>query len=630
MLQGIRSASKTIVAKAILGMLVVAFALWGVSDIFRGSVATSVAQVGDTEIPATEFTQQVQERMRAMSQQTGASFGLQDARQFGMDRIVLEEMISRAALDEVAIDLGLTATLDMVRTSIQEQPGFQGPNGAFNSLQFQRAIQFMGFTEQTYAEAVRKDLARSQLLASVGGSVLPPGGLTEILYDFFNESRVVNYFVLTPDDVGDLPAPTDDEISAFHTAHPEMFSAPDYRSIEYVTIGIDQIRDRIEVSEDDLRAEYDNPNVPFNVPEERDIQQITFNDEQSARDAKTRIDEGTGFLTIATERGLNEQDIARGNLTAEDLGGDMAQAAFALPEGGVTDPIQGQFGWVLLHVASITPGTQLTFDEAREQILEDIVATRGANMLADVANEFEDARAGGATLAEAAMEVGIEVQTIEAVDADGNLPDGTMAPIPTDPAFLEQIFATDVGEESFLFRGEDEFVEYAVRVNGVTPSALRPLETVRAEVEAAYEADTRAMQLRIMATEIAAQAQGETLAAAAEGAGKVITVTMPLGRDSVDEVVGPQLLQQFFSVPQGSVIFGLTANGQDYAVARIEDISHPIPDITSDEYAQLRDSISGQMSSDIMEAFADAARNEVGVTTYPNVIDTALGQGTFY
>jgi peptidyl-prolyl cis-trans isomerase D len=167
-------------------------------------------------------------------------------------------------------------------------------------------------------------------------------------------------------------------------------------------------------------------------------------------------------------------------------------------------------------------------------------------------------------------------------------------------------------------------------VNGVTPSALRPLETVRAEVETAYEADARATELRVLATELAAQANSEGLDAAAAGLEKAVMVSMPLDRSAISDVIGPELLQQVFSVPRGAVLFGVTANQEDYAVALVDDVSHPVPDLASAEYQQLRDSISGQMSNDVMETFATAAREEVTVTTYPDVIDTALGQGVFY
>jgi hypothetical protein len=105
---------------------------------------------------------------------------------------------------------------------------------------------------------------------------------------------------------------------------------------------------------------------------------------------------------------------------------------------------------------------------------------------------------------------------------------------------------------------------------------------------------------------------------------------MPLQRDGFDAFFGPELLQQIFSVPQGSVISALAANGEDYVVARIEDVSHPVPDVSSAEYNQIGDSMAGQMAQDIVETIAVDAREEVGVTTYPDAIDIVLGQGVFF
>ena len=50
MLQTLRAASKSWVASVVIGVLVLAFALWGVADIFRGGGDTVVASVGGTDI----------------------------------------------------------------------------------------------------------------------------------------------------------------------------------------------------------------------------------------------------------------------------------------------------------------------------------------------------------------------------------------------------------------------------------------------------------------------------------------------------------------------------------------------------------------------------------------------------
>jgi peptidyl-prolyl cis-trans isomerase D len=250
-------------------------------------------------------------------------------------------------------------------------------------------------------------------------------------------------------------------------------------------------------------------------------------------------------------------------------------------------------------------------------------------LIADFANAYSDASAGGATLPEAAAETGIESIAIAAVDNAGLLPDGTSAMLPDDPTFLEQAFVTNEGNETFLFEGLDE-IYYAVRISGVTPATLRPLETVRPEVETAWAEDALANALQRRGAEVSDEVRASGLESTAQTLDRIVMVSMPLRRDSFDETLGSELLQQIFSVPQGSVVSGSAANGVDHVVARIENISHPVPDITSDEFLQLSQSMSQQMAQDVVETFASAAREEVGVTTYPDAIDVVLAQGIFY
>jgi peptidyl-prolyl cis-trans isomerase D len=626
MFQQLRGIAKSRISGVIIiGALVLAFGLWGVGDIFRGAISDAVAEVGDTEITGVQLSQELQARMRTMSQQMNTNFTLEQARQFGIDQIVLQELLSAAAINEVASNLGLTASNDMVRETIQAQPAFQNLSGP----QIVQTLLSSGYTEQAYVEVVRGDIARTQLLQSIATGVTPPSGLVSLLHDLINESRIINYVVLTPEDAEDVPAPTEEQLTTFHAGRPDLFNAPEYRSIEYVAIGPAQVADQLDVTEEELLAEYENPVTPLGTPETREIQQINFDDQEAALAAKARIDEGEAFLAIAQERGLTEDDISRGTLTEEDLGGAAAVATFVAEVGSVTEPVEGPFGWLLNHVVSITPATEISFEEARDQIRENIISLRAANLIADFANAYSDASAGGATLPEAAAETGIESIAIAAVDNAGLLPDGTSAMLPDDPTFLEQAFVTNEGNETFLFEGLDE-IYYAVRISGVTPATLRPLETVRSEVETAWAEDALANALQRRGAEVSDEVRASGLESTAQTLDRIVMVSMPLRRDSFDETLGSELLQQIFSVPQGSVVSGSAANGVDHVVARIENISHPVPDITSDEFLQLSQSMSQQMAQDVVETFASAAREEVGVTTYPDAIDVVLAQGIFY
>ena len=626
MLQTLRAAAKTKVAGIIIGALVLAFALWGVNDIFRGTPPnTVVATVGKTDIPTTDYDRELKAQMRAVGQQTHADITLDQARALGLDRMVLDNVVSRAALDEEIGRYGLTASDDAVAAKIRSTNAFFGTDGAFNRAQFQQALQQYGISEAGFVETTRKDMAREQLLGSLADGVTPPPGLTRLVFDLVNETRVADYVVLTPADAGAVPEPTDAELAAYHKAHPDAFSAPEYRAIEYTVIAPEQLAADIKVTDDEAKAEYDTQKDKYQKPELREIQQISFPTKDEAEAASAKLKSGTDFAALASQRGLKDADVKLGTFPASGLAPALSQAVFAVPEGGVTAPVQGPFGWVILKAAHVTPGESKSFDELKDAIKAGLAKAKAAGKMADLANAFEDARAGGAALADAAMKLNLPVHRVAAMDRKGLKPDGTKADVPDQMGFLDRAFATEVGDESDIFQSED-MNYYAVKVDGVTPAALKPLESVRAAVHDGWVAEARAAALKKRAEAFADDTRKNGLQKAALALHKTPIRSMPMRRDQKGDVFGPELTQQIFSQPQGGVAVGPQPAGANYIVAQITDVAHPVPDFTAPSYTQFRGVVAQQLSDDLAQTLAAAARAHVGVTTHPEAIQSVLGE----
>ena len=232
MLQQLRSASKSWVASVVIGVLVLAFALWGVADIFRGGGDTVVASVGGTDISAADYEQQLRNQIRALSQQSQNAITMEQAKAIGLDRNVLDQTISRTALDVEANRLGLTVSQSAVVKQIQANPNFRGADGAFDPNLMARALSDNSLSEQGFVALTGKDITREQLLDAVADGVAAPPGLTRILYNYTNEKRTVEYLAVTPQDAGQVPQPTDADLVAYHKAHAQQFSSPEYRTID--------------------------------------------------------------------------------------------------------------------------------------------------------------------------------------------------------------------------------------------------------------------------------------------------------------------------------------------------------------------------------------------------------------
>ena len=627
MLQQLRKASKSPVATAVIGILVLAFALWGVADIFRGGADTVVADVGGTTITDVEYDLQLKNQIRALSQQMKTELTMEQARAMGLDRNVLESAINRAALDERARRLGLTVSQDMILAQFRDDPAFRGPSGAFDPLLFQRAVQDSGFTLGSFYTQTGRDVMRRQMLTAFISGIAPPPGLTRLLYDFYSEQRTIEYLVITPEEAGQVPEPTAAELEAFHKAHGnDMFSSPEYRSFDYVTIRPDEVAKEIDVTDADVRTEYDANKAQYEVAEQREVQQIVFPDKASADAAAARIKTPEDFATVARERGLSAQDLTLGTVTASGMDPRLADAVFKVAEGATTQPVQGPFGWVILRAAKVVPGQSKTFEEVEGQIKTNLANQRAAARMAEVSNAFEDDRASGDTIAEAAMKHGLIVRQVVAADRNGMTPEGGVADIPLQPDFLEQVFQIETGDESDLFMTM-EGGAYAVKMNSITPPAVKPLDQVREQVREAFLAEARQTLLTTRVQMLADEARRTgTLAEVGRTLRRAPTTSMPLRRGQTDNVVSQGLSAQLFSASQGAIVTGAAGNNNGQVIARVVNVVHPEPDVTAMEYEQFRQGASQQLSETIVDTMAKAARADAGVTVHDATVQRILGE----
>jgi peptidyl-prolyl cis-trans isomerase D len=627
MLQQLRTASKSWVASVIIGVLVLAFALWGVADIFRGGGDVVVATVGGTDISATDYDQQLRNQIRSLSTQTQNQITMEQAKAIGLDRNVLDQIISRTALDEEANRLGLTASQKTVVAQIQSNPGFRGTDGAFDPNLFARALQDNGLSEQGFVALTGKDIAREQLLDAVADGIAAPPGLTRILYNYANETRTVQYIAVTPQDAGVVPEPAEADLAAYHKAHAQQFSSPEYRSLDYVQIGPDQVSGEIQISDADMKAQYDAHRIDYQKPEQREVQQISFPDKAAADAAAAKIKSGMDFLNVAHERGLKDQDLTLGTFAAGGAGMDpkLSQAVFAVPDGGVTPPVQGPFGWVILRTAKVIPGENKTFDEVKDQIKADLIKARAGAKVTDIANAFEDLRGSGTALAQAAAKQGLMVHHVQAVDRQGQTPEKTKADIPKEPQFLDQAFRTETGEESDLFQAEDGQY-FAVKVTGITPPTVKPLDSVREEVKEGWLNDERNKLLQTKIRQLVADAgKSGNIEAAGKAVGHAPVMSMPLKRGQTSDVFSMELINQIFAKPPQSIVNGPAGKGNGIIIAKIASASDPEADVTSAEYTNFRKAAAQQLGEGLIDSVAAAARQSAGVNIHQATLQRTLG-----
>jgi peptidyl-prolyl cis-trans isomerase D len=504
-------------------------------------------------------------------------------------------------------------------------PAFRGPLGGFDHQTFLDRVQGAGYTEDGFVNVEREELARDQLLVAIhDGFALPPG-YTSLLFDYVEEQRAANYVIIPKEAAGKPPAPTDAELDSFIRSHLSEFSTPEYRDVTYAVAGPQDVINQVHVTEQELQQQYELRKEQYQVPEKRDVEQIVFPDEASAKAARSKLDAGTGFDALAFQRGLKTDDTSLGTVVQADLGSDRGPPTFALAVNGVTQPIKSTFGWVLLHVTKITPGINKPYATVKDQLKKDVLTQLATAKLTDLTNAFDDASAGGATLAQAAQRAGLRVIHIPAVDKNGLAPDGTKANLPSTPDFVAQLQKSEVGEEGDPFPSSDNNV-YVIKVNGVTPPKLKPLTAVRPQAVAAWTSDWESRQLAATAKQLVQEAtQGNGLTTIAAKMHGVVQSTGALSRNSKVAGWPTALMRDVFDTAPGKIVSAQSANG--LVIAQVTGVSQPTDPTQNTLYFQLATTLSNEAADDVDTVFAQAARAHLGEQINQAQVDRLTGGG---
>ncbi|MDE2181890.1 MAG: SurA N-terminal domain-containing protein [Alphaproteobacteria bacterium] len=623
MLQEMRKYSKSWAANILLGVLALAFVSWGIGDIFQGGVSTSVADVGGAKIDQSEFQRDYTNYVRSAGEQRGKVVSADEARRGHMSDIVLQQEISRAAIDNLVHQLGLTASDTMVAEEIKSVPAFAGITGTFDQQTFQQRIQRYGYTEQGFEQLVRQDIARSQLVHAAEGGFVIPFGYARALFAYSTEERAVDYITVDPKILPPIAPPSDSALQAYIKAHPERYSTPEYRDVTFAWISPDDVAASVNIPDSQVKAAYDNNQDRYVTPEKREIERLDFASESDAQAARAKLGKSMTFEQLAESVG--QKDSANlGELVAADLDPSLSGPVFSLAAGGVSQPLKSGDKWALFHVVKVTPGKTTTFDQAKDAIRKDLVQQVAQSKIVDIANAYTDASSGGMSLTDAAKKAGMHSgHTV--MDRNGLAPDGTKANAPDDADFRAQIFRAEAGEEGDPQPSKSGSY-YVVSVNGITPPKLKPLDAVRAQALADWTNDQRKILLRQKAESVAAQANSShSLADAAKSLGATVQSSPALTHATKDVTFSQDLVAQIFDAMPGQTVFGPSGANGNYIVAQVTGIAHPVPPVNDPNFIQGVRLISSGVASGITESFSDALKAKQGVKINSKLVNTVAG-----
>jgi peptidyl-prolyl cis-trans isomerase D len=629
MLRGIRKASsnwlgKTIMA-AVMGVLIISFAVWGIADIFKGFGQSTLAKIGRTEISTEQFRQLYTEKLQQIGRQLGRPLTMEQARAFGLDRQVLQQIIAEAALDDNARKLGLGQSDAETMRMIYSDPNFKGVSGAFDPARFQATIRQVGYTEQRYIADQRRVSLRRQIANTITAGLEPPKALIDALVRFQNEQRSIDYVKLDAAQAGTIDPPSPEALAGYFEDHKTQFRSPEYRKISFVMVTPEEIGKWSTVSDEDAKKIFEERRAKLSTPERRQVSQMVFPNVEEAQTARGHIASGLSFDDLAKERGLNPSDIDLGTIAKSAMiDPAIAEAAFSLAAGDVSQPVQGRFGTVLVKVGKIEPGAEPSYENAAPSLKREIAAERARAQVASLHDKMEDERGGGASVVEAAQKLGLTAVTIDAVDRSGRAPNGQPVPgIPQGLNVVTQAFSSDIGVDNDPIQFGGGYVWFDVL--GITPSRERGIEEVKDQVETRWREDQITSRLRAKATEMVQKLnQGGQLAAEAASLGLKVDTASALKRDASVPGVPPSAIEAAFRTPKDAAAQAAGAGGGDWIVFRVTDVTVPAVDPASDEIKKLKETLLRGLGDEQVAEYVTKLESQIGTS----INQSALAQVT--
>ncbi len=599
----------------VLIMAVMAMVGFGLSGIFSPSISASVATVGKVDVKADDYFRSIQSEITTVSQQLGSQLSIEQALLFGLDRNVLQRLITQAAYENEAQRLAISVGDETVKAALLSNPSFQGMTGTFDQDIYKDAIRRSGMKPAEYESLVRVSTSQLLIRAAVSAGVNLPSDATLAIFDYIGESRSFTYARVGVNNIaGVVPAPTDADLRAYYDDNPEVFTQPLTRQITYVSLTPEMVAETLEISEERIETLYEDRSAQYNTPAKRFVERIVLPSKAEAIEARNSIDAGDmTFEQLADARGLVLADIDLGDVTADDIGENAAEVLFASEEPGIYGPVDTNIGPAIFRVNAAISALSIPLEEVRDELRRELGIIDASFRIADVANDVIDLIAGGASLEEVADETDMQLNTIDLVEGQT---DGFAAYA----TFREEASASEIGEERDILDLEDGGI-FALRVDGITEAFVKPMSDVsQAVFDGQQNAKTAAL--------ILARAEQIVTAISVSNGGSLNDFAGTLLLEGVTEVtrtstipdLPPSIIDEVFALEVGE-----TAVIEDAFGAVIIELTSVAPfDPASEDaitiLAQVDALQKQQLSQDLLAYFGAA----LVVTAQPTINQTRI------
>lgn len=544
MLEAIRNRAQGWLAKLILALITIPFALWGVDAYFgSGGGNEVIAEVGSSGVTRQAFTDELKEQTNRLRQAMGANFDPALIESAEFKEQVLNSMIEQEAMLQEAEAAGLQVHDAQIAAILQQLPPFQ-EDGKFSAERYKRVLAQRGYTPAYFEYQLRRDIALGILRQPILSGALLPAASAELITKIAGQRREISWHEIKPAAVAGKLEVTDKDIQDYYLAHKAEYMEPEAVRVEYAVLSLDELARSVKPSEKDVQDYYAANAAKLAPPEERSASHILIAAQQGDAEARKKAKaKAEGLLATLQKDPKSFAEVARresqdpgsaseggslGNFGRGMMVKPFEDAVFSMKPAEMR-LVETEYGFHIIRLDGIQAKAP-SLASVRGQIEDELRKQQAQKQYAEAAESFSNiVYEQAASLKPAADALKLSIQTSDWMTRTG-LP---AAPL-NSPKLLEAIFSAD----AIKSRQNIEPLEIsrntmaAARVIEHRAAREKPVSEVSAAIRAKLQAEKTADMIAKMGQEqIAELNQGKEPAGLAWSAFKLIGRQQPEGFD---------------------------------------------------------------------------------------------------
>lgn len=583
MLQTIHDKAKGWIAYAIVGIITVPFALFGINQYFEGGGKLVAAVVDGEEIGV----QTVQNTLLEIKQQFGGQLppGMDDE---ALKTAALNSVIDRTLMQQKVRDSGYLASDQEVADAITAISVFQ-KDGKFDQQTYESFLKMQRRDPASFEAQVRTELSQQQFRDSILDTAFLPKADIERYEALRNQQRELETFTLKMADFQAQAQVTDQQVADYYAQHKAAFMTEEKVQLAYLELKRDDLAQKMTVDDAALRQWFDSNADHYAKPEERIVSHIlvSVNDPSEESAAKQRIDALYADIqsgkrtfedvakTDSDDKNTAEKGGFLGAVVAADWGPEFIKAVTALKVGETSEPVKTEAGYEIIRVTAINPAVAQEFSAVKAAVEADYRKAQADKAFTDAADKMQTlAYENDGDLTPVATALGLSVQQSDWLTQSQGQGIAADAKV-RNAAFTEAVLKS--GKNSELIELADGHA-VVLRVINHEAATQKSLDTVKAEIRSELLAQA-ARQLTAQKGEAVLAKLKTTQAWSAlteMGVGSETAVEKfgMVGR--IDSKLAPEILQKAFamSAPTDAKATwsGVALSTGDYVVIRLKAV----------------------------------------------------------